>query len=77
MVAFRIDETEAPQVAAVRRCEGCGCVHVRAKDTLLTFTTTEFAAFADSVNDCYRRKALLNSLDDHGPRLGVLRPIGR
>ncbi|MCA1556297.1 MAG: hypothetical protein LC747_06365, partial [Acidobacteria bacterium] len=66
MTAIQVDEAEPQQAAVVWCCDGCGCVHVRTKSTLLTFTTGEFAAFAESVNECYRRQALTDSFADGG-----------
>jgi hypothetical protein len=34
-------------------------VHIRAGEVLLTFTPAEFAAFTESVNDCYWRQEIL------------------
>jgi hypothetical protein len=58
MTAFQVDDSDLPRPAAVWRCDGCECVHVRAGSTLLTFRAAEFAAFAESVNDCYWQLAL-------------------
>ena len=44
---------DSPADVAVWLCEGCGCVHVRAGETLLTFTPREYADFTGMVADCY------------------------
>jgi hypothetical protein len=44
--------------ADVWPCEGCGCIHIRAGELLLTFSAAEFAAFTETVNDCYWQQAL-------------------
>jgi hypothetical protein len=66
MVAFLVDNDDSPRATALWRCDGCGCVHVRTKESLLTFTAAEFAAYTATVNDCYWRGALTGSLADQG-----------
>jgi hypothetical protein len=39
--------------AQVWRCEDCDCFHLRAGETLLTFTPQEFASFTEEVAACY------------------------
>ena len=36
----------------VWRCESCKCVHIRAGNILLTFTTEEYCKFTEAVVDC-------------------------
>ena len=74
MTAFQVDDARPQQTPMVWLCDGCGCVHVRAKSTLLTFTTDEFAAFTESVNDCYWRQALTEPFADGGREIGLLPP---
>lgn len=60
MTVFKLCEPaagESPDVA-VWRCEGCGCIHLRAGEVLLTFTAREYADFTERVADCYWEQAL-------------------
>jgi len=34
-------------------CENCASFHIKAGEILLTFTKTEFAAFSNTIFDCY------------------------
>jgi hypothetical protein len=55
MTVFKLSEPP-PDVStdvAVWRCEGCGCVHMRAGGVLLTFTPREYTDFTERVADCY------------------------
>lgn len=70
MTVFQVDAAELPLGDAVWLCDGCGCVHVRARATLLTFTTKEFAAFMESANECFWRLALIAAAVDEGLGLG-------
>lgn len=64
MTVLRLAHPGGEAQAVVWRCEGCGCVHVRAGNTLLTFAPSEFAAFTESVNDCYWQGALTGAFAD-------------
>jgi hypothetical protein len=44
------------------RCGECGCVHVRAGGTLLTFTPAEFRRFAESIVGCYAEQEIRAAL---------------
>jgi hypothetical protein len=60
MTVFKLSEPP-PDVSAdvaVWRCEGCGCVHMRAGSVLLTFTPREYTDFTERVADCYWEQAL-------------------
>lgn len=52
----------------VWHCDGCHCFHIRATGVLLTFTPSEFAAFSNSVSDCYWENGLRNLVTDDAPR---------
>jgi hypothetical protein len=72
MTVIHLDRYESERGCGVWRCEGCGCVHVRAESALLTFTLTEFAAFTEVVNDCYWRQVLACSFTDSDTGLNLL-----
>lgn len=52
----------------VWRCESCHCFHVHAAEMLLTLTTEEFTAFAESVTNCFLWQAAHSLLDEFTAR---------
>jgi hypothetical protein len=43
-------------------CENCASFHIKAGEILLTFTKTEFAAFSDTIFDCYSEVLTLDDV---------------
>lgn len=41
---------------SIWRCGDCHCTHIRAGETLLTFTSAEFATFAEAIGKCFRQQ---------------------
>ena len=68
MTAFSVNEPfpKGHSDVYVWHCEDCHCLHIRAGETLLTFTSAEFAAFAEAVSKCYRQQKE-SSLSDGAP----------
>jgi hypothetical protein len=64
MTVLQLPHEGERKQSVVWQCEGCGCVHVRAGTALLTFAPAEFAAFTESVNDCYWQGALTGFAGD-------------
>lgn len=50
---FTGHDEDAISEVGVWYCENCASFHIKAGEVLLTFTKTEFAAFSNTVFDCY------------------------
>jgi hypothetical protein len=52
-ITFRTKQHDPDSTPRVWRCDDCHCFHLLARETLLTFTPEEFAAFTQEVAECY------------------------